>query len=239
MARARSAASARTISTQALVLRRVDYSETDLVLTFFTEAVGKVSALARGARRSQRRFGGALEAMHTLAIRVDERASAELMTLREASIVVPRRQLVGDLDCIEAAGQALAWVRRVAPARTAEPDLWRVVHDLLARLDTPGVVARRELAVAGLRLLSALGWGIDFSRCVRCGRPYEPGRGAFIDPARGGLVCRACGGARQRLTCELVVRLRNSQENATSLEPDDAETTLALVEAALRAHAGV
>ena len=48
-----------TIRTRAIVLRLVDYRESDRIATLFTEALGRVGAIARGARKSQRRFGGA------------------------------------------------------------------------------------------------------------------------------------------------------------------------------------
>ncbi|HEV8244483.1 MAG TPA: recombination protein O N-terminal domain-containing protein, partial [Polyangiaceae bacterium] len=65
MARARTA-QAKTWDSEALVVRRVEYGDSDLVLGLFTQKLGRISALARGARRSQRRFGGALEIIHTL-----------------------------------------------------------------------------------------------------------------------------------------------------------------------------
>ncbi|HEY5376881.1 MAG TPA: recombination protein O N-terminal domain-containing protein, partial [Polyangiaceae bacterium] len=68
----------------ALLLRRVEYGESDLVVTLLTDSIGRVSALARGARKSVKRFGGVIEPMHTLRISYDDRAGAELVVLREA-----------------------------------------------------------------------------------------------------------------------------------------------------------
>src|SRR5262245_23669911 len=77
------------ISTDALLLRKVPYGEADLILTFFTEARGVVSAAARAARKSVRRFG-AIEPLHLLRVTVEERAGAELGNLIEARLVRPR-----------------------------------------------------------------------------------------------------------------------------------------------------
>src|SRR6185503_14079906 len=112
--------------TRALVLRATEYAESDLVLSLFTESLGRVSALARAARKSRRRFGGALEPMHTLRVHLEERARAELLGLRDASIDVARLRLPSDLDRMTAAGKALGWIRRAAPPRVAEPATWRV-----------------------------------------------------------------------------------------------------------------
>jgi len=221
--------------TRALLLRRTEHGESDLVLALFTESLGRISALGRGARRSQKRFGGALEPFHTLSIQVEEPSSGELFHLREATIATMRPALTSDLRRMDAAGRALSWVRTAAPARTVEPEVWAAMERLLDRLDAPDLVSPGlALAEEGLALLAAFGWGLELGQCVRCGKPCEPGRAAMIDAERGGLVCRACGGARIRVGGELRARLA-----ASRLLPEDVDVALDLVERALRAHVGV
>ena len=53
--------SSRSRQSRALLLRSVDYRDSDRIVTLLTERKGKMSALARGARRSRRRLGGALQ----------------------------------------------------------------------------------------------------------------------------------------------------------------------------------
>jgi DNA repair protein RecO (recombination protein O) len=224
------------------LLKRVEYGDADLVLTLFTEALGRVSVLARSARRSQKRFGGALEPIHTLSVELDERPTSELYGLRSAKLATARLVLTRDLERMNVAGRALSWIRRAAPARTPEPALWSLIHALFERLDD--AQERRSpsllLACAGLAVMQALGFGLEFERCVRCGKPCPEGQPALLDPARGGLVCRACGGGRVRLDPALRGRLWRTASGATpfGLEPDDGTTALAIVEVVLRAHAG-
>jgi DNA repair protein RecO (recombination protein O) len=228
-------------STQALLLRRVNSGEADAVVTLLTEKLGRVAAVARAARASKKRFGGALEPMHTLSVALDERLSSDLMLLKEASLAVPRHRLLESLQGMEAAGKALRWVRKVVPSHTSEPAVWRVTNELLDTLDAQP--AQRDpgpaLAHAGLQLLIALGWGLDLIRCVRCGRACAPGRRAMVDSARGGLVCRACGGADVVLTADLRARLVRASVGERVLEEQDVPCALSLIEGALRAHAGL
>jgi DNA repair protein RecO (recombination protein O) len=98
---------------------------------------------------------------------------------------------------------------------------------------------RTELARAGLGLLSAVGYALDLERCIACGRPCPEGKAACVDPVRGGLVCRSCGGAA-------TVLLPGAREAARALAGGgsadvtaaDAESLLSLVDRAMAAHAG-
>ena len=224
----------------ALLLRRVEYGESDLVITLLTDSIGRVSALARGARKSVKRFGGALEPMHTLRVSYDDRSGAELVVLREAKLERARPFLVTNLERMQAAGQALNWVRKAAPPRTPEPEVWAAMEtflDQLAAVDDP-VSPRTRLAATGLRLLAAFGWGIDFERCVSCGKLAGPAQSGAVDAARGGLVCRACGGARRRLSASERALLSAAASGGT-LDDDSAILALELVEQALKAHGGI
>ena len=226
---------------QALLLRRVEYGESDLVVTLLTDTVGRISALARGARKSAKRFGGVIEPMHTLHVAYDDRSGAELVVLREAKLSRARPFLVTSLERMQAAGQALNWVRKAAPPRTPEPEVWTALEALLDRLadadDT--VPPRARLAATGLQLVAAFGWGIDFERCVSCGKAPAPGQAAAVDAARGGLVCRDCGGARRRLSGSERVGLSRAANGVGDLDDDSAALALDLIGQALKAHGGI
>src|SRR3954471_11141107 len=59
---------------EALVLASVDYGEADRVVTLFTRGRGRLTAFANGARKSKRRFAGALELGTCLKVQLVQRA---------------------------------------------------------------------------------------------------------------------------------------------------------------------
>ena len=228
------------IRTDALLVRKAPFGDADAIVTFFTEERGILSVLARSAMKSSKRFPS-LEPMHLLHVGLDERAGAELGVLAEAAIARTRLVLTANLACLEAAGHALRWVRRAAPPLTPEPALWAVINAFLDDLDVdrtgqgPAPIAR--LAGLGFRLLGAIGWGLDLERCVRCGRDCGGSSSAFVDPAEGGLVCRACGGARLLLREGRRARfLASTLGDDVALRGDDATAAIELIEATLAAH---
>jgi DNA repair protein RecO (recombination protein O) len=230
------------IETEALVVRTVEVGESDVVATVITEQAGKVGLVVRGARKGSRRVGGALEPVHTVGVLFEDKG-AELCTLKESRIVRLRSAVTGDLDALEAAGTALRWARHLFPPRTVEPEGWRVLVGLLDALEegasAHSAVPKAALARAGLAMLAAVGYALEFDQCVSCGRPCPVGRPAYVDPARGGLLCRSCGGAHTLVGADLrAAASALVRGEAASLDERQARELLALVDRAMAAHAG-
>jgi len=227
------------IESDALVVRTIAYGEADIIATFITESSGKLSALIRGGRKSTRRVGGGLEPFHTMRLRLDDRGG-ELVTLKDARIVRVRAGVTASLATLEAAGTALRWLRHLVPPRHPEPAAWATTLGLLDALDGGSAEPRVDLAGAALRLLADVGYALDLARCVVCGKPCPDDKPAGVDAARGGLVCHACGGARQVLTPGVRrAALAAQRGERAAFTRDEAEQVLAMVAVAMAAHGGI
>jgi DNA repair protein RecO (recombination protein O) len=231
---------ARRVTTDALVVRSIPYGESDVVATLLGEREGKVAAIVRGARKGSKRTFGALEPMHTVSATYEDKGT-ELVTLKEARVVRARMGLLGRLEAIEAAGTLLRWARHVFPPKTPEPDAFAVLIEALDALDASGEDAGGVLAGAGLRLLAGVGWGLELAQCVKCGRPCPETSSAQLDPARGGIVCRSCGGARLLLPAAVrracLAALAGEPGASAAIAPH-AKAVAAIVAAAMAAHTG-
>ncbi|MGE5786991.1 MAG: DNA repair protein RecO [Myxococcales bacterium] len=234
----------RGFAVTALVLRKIEYADSDLVVLALTETLGPISVIARSARASKRRFSGGIEPFHSLRLDLEQPRKGELLRLRDTQIEIPRYRLVQSYPALDIAGRALAWVRKTTVAHSAEPGIYRASTRLLDHLDRepPTSISAGEVRLCqfGLVLLNELGWALELGRCVRCSRPCPPDAPATLDPRQGGLVCRRCGGARHRLTADLRQRmLAMGRDEAVALEPGQTSEVISLIEAALLAHSGV
>ncbi len=242
----------RSIRTQALLLRTVPYGDSDLIVTLLTQAAGSVGARFRAGRRSTKRAGGGVEPFHTLDVTLEDRGR-DLFTMKASSIAVVRSQLTASLEAMDAGGTALRWARFLLPARHPEPAAWRTLTALLDRLDVEPSGHAGLLAMAGFHLLASVGYALELSACVICGRPCPPRAPAFVDARRGGVVCSACGGMGRRLGArvrELAVRAQRGDgaergDDARWLAvpswvvAEDVKLLLAVLGDAMAAHAGL
>ena len=184
--------SARVRQSRALLLRSVDYRDADRVVTLLTEDFGKLSALARGARKSRRRFGGTLQPY--VVFNAQLRAGrGELENLEHVSVDRSFLNILRSLDAIGAAGAALASIRERLPDHEPEREVFRAAVGFLEALDG-GSPPTESLITLQIRMLARLGFAPTLDQCVGCGKAPPSESAAELDPALGGLVCRACGG---------------------------------------------
>jgi DNA repair protein RecO (recombination protein O) len=174
------------------VLRVVDFGESDRVVALLTRDEGRTSALARAARRSRKRFGGALETGALL--RVEYRhGRGDLVHLERAEVLDAHPGTLRSLGRVALASTVVELLRELCPELSADPGTFDVAVAALARIDREA--PREELLLAfELHLLGRLGYAPVLEACVATGAPAPAGRSAYFDPARGGVVSRAAGG---------------------------------------------
>ncbi|MCE9580636.1 MAG: DNA repair protein RecO [Deltaproteobacteria bacterium] len=177
------------MTTDGLLLRSTPFGEADAVVQLFTREHGRVSALARGARSSKRRFAGALGLLVLSDFELKHRPRADLWSLESALIRRDWTALAGDVVAVAHLSYALEVVRELSPIGIAEPrllDLLVELHEVMAeRGPSPPVLRALELAV-----LETLGHAPVLDACAACGG--ELGAGVLFDPGRGGALCAGC-----------------------------------------------
>jgi DNA repair protein RecO (recombination protein O) len=183
----------------AVLLRSVDYGEADRIVTLLTSRHGKLSLLARGARRSRRRFGGALEPFSLLDVELSL-GRGELGSLHAAHVTRAFPALLRDLARMSAAGAALELVREASPERAPEPALFASTVALFEALERASIPVAPLLLAFQMHVMGLCGFGPRLSACGVCGKRPARGQAAELDAARGFLVCQSCGGAQHLLS---------------------------------------
>ena len=143
----------RKAETEAIVLRLTDYGEADRIVSLFTLEQGKLQGIARGAKRSRKRFAGALESFAHLKLQLHH--GAGLATLASADILSIFPGIRGELSKIGCAAYACELVERLTPEEEPNPRLFRLLYSYLERLDLAPVSPsdRRFFAVNLLKIL--------------------------------------------------------------------------------------
>src|SRR5690606_1208088 len=118
----------RTLESDALVLRVVDFGESDRIVALLTRDAGRLSAVARGARKSRRRFAGALQTGTLVRIGYRE-GRGDLAFLERAEVLDPFEGTRQQLGRVALCSAVVELLRELCPEHLVEPGLFEVAHD--------------------------------------------------------------------------------------------------------------
>ncbi len=122
----------KTERTQAIVLRRTDYGESDRILQLITP-LGKRSAMARGVRKPRSKLAGGVELLAESEVLLRP-GKGELMVLSSARMVTFYREILSDYDRLQFAYEVLKLVAR-ASEYIDSADWFMITHEVLVGLD--------------------------------------------------------------------------------------------------------
>ncbi len=171
---------------EAIILRTYPLREADLLVTFFTRAEGKVKGVAKSAKRSQKRFGGALEPLTCVRAIWLDREGNELARLESCDVLLS--PLSSDIDyarCIALAhiGEMLD---ELMPDREVNDGIFRLAWSVLQSLETGSIWI--PITYFDLWMVRLMGFLPPIDECIECGESLT-GRPAFFHALRDGLVC--------------------------------------------------
>ncbi len=179
----------------AICLRKTDYSETSQILTFYTRQGGRISAIAKGSRRSKSKTGGALEIFSYGQIMYSAREGADLATITEFEPVPLFNHLRLNLHCINCAMLGAELLYAAAGQGDPNTQLFDSFAEYLKRL-RPELPKEKLIALAvlfQLRLLKETGLMPVFKQCVNCGRAFgNDWKNASFSARQSGLICPDC-----------------------------------------------
>jgi DNA repair protein RecO (recombination protein O) len=171
---------------EAIVLRVYPLRESDLLVTLFTRAEGKVKGVARAAKKSKRRFGGALEPLTYVRAFYDDRERQELARLDSCEVI--ESPMASEVTY--ARSVALAHVAelldQLMPDREASDAVFRLSLAVIAELR--GSALWMPLTYFELWMTRLMGFLPELTECIVCGRLLD-GERAFWHALADGLTC--------------------------------------------------
>jgi len=180
------------LSTSAILIRRTDYGDFDLILSLFSHTHGKISVIAKSAKKSTRRFAGVLELFSELDAVVT--AGRGLPVLQEASLKNPFAQIRTVPSRLAYASYWVELIHDWMEEHVAHAELYRLLQHVLSELDQGRVPAAVLSILFQMRFLRLSGHSPRLEHCVgcRCELPAMRPDVLGVDIAKGGIACPAC-----------------------------------------------
>jgi len=182
----------RALSTPAVVLRTREFGESDKVVTVLSRALGKFTGIAKGAKRSRRRFAGSLEIFSHVMLDYRLKSHADMAFLERAVLIRPWHHILGSVERYAAASHVIELADKMTAEREVGDELYALVVAALARLDQRPASAT-TLRILELAAMTACGYRPELERCARCRRPLPSAGDVRVLQSGAGLACASCG----------------------------------------------
>jgi DNA repair protein RecO (recombination protein O) len=191
------------LRTEAIVLRAIDYGESDRIVTFCTRDFGKVRGIAKGARRSRKRFANALEPFCCSRILFSRKNPESLALIEGCDVLSHFPGIRADLEKTLAASCLIDLTDQFTPEEKKSASSFCLLLDFL-RLLEESVLTEAMLRFFEVRLLRISGYSPVLDQCTCCRTPIVKERAYRFDAARGGLTCSICApGGREAIPVSL------------------------------------
>lgn len=183
---------AHVYNAQAIVLRRTDYGDHDYILTLLTREKGKISVLAKNAKKSVKRFAGTLELFYHLDLVIRE--SPRMAYLMETSVNEAFENIRWDIVKTAYASYWTETVVQFMEEGIRQEGMFSLLSHCLSGLDSSSRPAEEWSIYFHLKFLELTGHSPELSHCLSCGMVLDsiPSIRIRFDIKTGGISCERC-----------------------------------------------
>jgi DNA repair protein RecO (recombination protein O) len=206
--------------TPAIVLRTWAFGESDKIVSFLTESHGKLTGIAKGAKRSRKRFVNSLEPFSLVNLRFYDRAQGNLVFIIASDLAFGFKHLLTSLEKISFASYLVEITDGLIGEREENRLVFRHLKDGLTHLEEQAT-SLTFLTSFELKLLKLAGYQPWLESCRRCGRERQDRWASrwHFSPRDGGILCESCSRMRKEifsLSAATLEILTNLQEERRS-----------------------
>jgi DNA repair protein RecO (recombination protein O) len=188
------------LSTPAVLIRRTDYGDYDLILKFLTLESGALTAIAKSAKKSTKRFAGILELFSMLNIVVSRRKGRGMPVLQEAALENPLSSIRGSIEKTAYASYWSELIQGWMEEWERQPRMFHLLRHVLLGLHSDSGAAAALSILFQMQMLQLAGFRPNLRHCSRCGVELNlAGAERFaLDLSGGGIRCVACSTSEGR-----------------------------------------
>jgi DNA repair protein RecO (recombination protein O) len=182
------------INAQGILIRRIDYGDTDLILTFITPKYGKISVIAKSAKKSVKRFGGILELFYLLELVIRPGKGTKPSILQTASLIRPFEKIRTNVIHTAYASYWAELIHLFVEDKAADDLIYHLFLFVIDQLNQNKVSADILHIMFQIRFLAISGFAPNFLYCHHCHKKLDQisDTTCCFDLQKGAICCSKC-----------------------------------------------
>jgi DNA repair protein RecO (recombination protein O) len=177
--------------TEAIVLQSMDFGERDKLITLLTKRYGKLKGIAKGAKKSKKRFAGTLEIFSYVSLNFFEKENLGLARIEGVSLIEPFSKINESIEKVTYGSYFVELANEMVGEREENKAIFSLLLYFL-RLLNREKVNEDYVRIFEVRLLTLLGYQPQLEKCLICETELGPDTVNWFSLKRGGVVCPKC-----------------------------------------------
>ena len=181
-------------STEAILLRKFPFRDSDYILSLFTRDLGKISGIARNAKNSMKRFGARLEPFVHFRVSFKE-TGREFKSIQDTETIEVFSAFIEDIELFSLGNLLLEITDALTPRESPNEEMFELLINALSKMNSKESPLPIVLHFQ-LQALSISGYEPNLNTCAKCEKPIDGD--SYFSINGGGAVCFDCGGERKK-----------------------------------------
>ncbi|MBN2059974.1 MAG: DNA repair protein RecO [Deltaproteobacteria bacterium] len=178
-------------SSQSIIMRTIELGEADVIVTFLTRDKGRLKGVAKGARRSRKRFVNCLDIFSLVEMQYRLNNRSNLNFLDSARLIDSFSGIRSSYGIMAVASFMIELIESLLPWELPDPLMFDLLKKSLSLL-TSGKDIEKILIIFEIMAISAGGYAFNLEKCCMCGRVYKGEGISIFKPVEGGIACMKC-----------------------------------------------
>jgi DNA repair protein RecO (recombination protein O) len=182
------------VNAQAVLLKRIDYGDNDLIVTLLMPKVGKLTVIAKSAKKSKKRFPGILELFNQLSVVYSQNQRGKLPLLKEAALQDAFINIRADIDKTAHASYWVELINLWLEEGHPQDAFYYLLYEVLTALDRDEVSYQILNIYFQIKFLNLAGLQPRLTSCCQCQVQTDclPFEKVMVSIKAGGIVCCDC-----------------------------------------------
>lgn len=175
----------------AIIMRVKELGETDLLVTFLTPDRGQLKGVAKGARKSRKRFANCLETFSLVSLEYGLGRAGGLCFIHSGKLIDAYPGLRSEFRILSEASYMIELTGVLFPPGVTDRNVFELLQGSLDHM-AKGEMSDLILLIFGARAMALGGYAIQTGKCCVCGRAYAGTGIAVFKREKGGIACLKC-----------------------------------------------
>ena len=176
---------------EAVVIQVKPFGEADLIVDFFSSQWGRMKGIAKGAKKSKKRFIHCLEPLNWVRLELFEKQNASLVRIDQGELINPFPGIRKDFKKWGQASYFCEMIKELFAVGDPNPSVFELIRESLQALEQEKG-DQDIFHIVQIRILQLAGYALHFNTCLGCGKKADEIKNPGFSLVRGGVLCPAC-----------------------------------------------